>query len=32
MENDYWDINKKNFVDDILLQNCFNNDYIKIKA
>jgi hypothetical protein len=32
MENDYWDINEKNFVDDILLKNSFNNDYIKIKA
>ena len=29
MENDYWDINKKNFVDDILLQNGFKVDYRK---
>jgi FkbM family methyltransferase len=29
MENDYWDINKKNFVDNILLQNGFKVDYRK---
>ena len=29
IENDYWDINKKNFVDDKLLQNGFKVDYRK---
>ena len=27
MENDYWDIKKKNFVDDILKKNGFYVDY-----
>jgi FkbM family methyltransferase len=27
MENDYWDISKKNYIDDILIKNNFINDY-----
>ena len=27
MENDYWDISHKNYIDEILLQNNFINDY-----
>jgi FkbM family methyltransferase len=29
MENDYWDINKKNFVDNVLVNNGFYVDYKK---
>lgn len=29
MENDYWDINKKNFVDEVLIKNGFYVDYKK---
>ena len=29
MENDYWDISKKNYVDDILVQNNFYRDYVE---
>jgi FkbM family methyltransferase len=29
MENDYHDINKKNYVDEILKKNSFNLDYVK---
>lgn len=29
MENDYWDINKKNFVDEVLVKNGFYVDYKK---
>jgi hypothetical protein len=29
MENDYWDINKKNFVDDVMKKNGFYVDYKK---
>jgi FkbM family methyltransferase len=27
MENDYWDISKKNYIDEILIKNNFNVDY-----
>jgi FkbM family methyltransferase len=27
MENDYWDISKKNYIDDILIKNNFITDY-----
>jgi hypothetical protein len=27
MENDYWDISKKNYIDNILIQNNFITDY-----
>jgi FkbM family methyltransferase len=29
MENDYWDINKKNYIDGILIQNNFDLDYVE---
>ena len=29
MENDYWDISKKNYIDDILTKNNFYIDYIE---
>jgi len=29
MENDYWDINKKNYIDGILIQNNFALDYVE---
>lgn len=29
MENDYWDINKKQYIDMILIQNNFHVDYIE---
>jgi hypothetical protein len=27
MENDYWDISQKNYIDDILIKNNFYVDY-----
>jgi hypothetical protein len=30
MENDYWDITKKQFVDDVLIKNNFYVDYSEI--
>ena len=29
MENDYWEIDKKNYIDDILKQNNFYVDYVE---
>jgi FkbM family methyltransferase len=29
MENDYWDINKKQYIDDILIKNNFYRDYVE---
>jgi FkbM family methyltransferase len=29
MENDYWDINKKQYIDDILIKNNFYRDYFE---
>jgi hypothetical protein len=29
MENDYWDIDKKNYIDDILIKNNFYRDYVE---
>jgi FkbM family methyltransferase len=29
MENDYWDMSKKNYVDEILTQNNFSVDYVE---
>jgi FkbM family methyltransferase len=29
MENDYWDISKKNYIDNILKENNFNRDYVE---
>ena len=29
MENDYWDMSKKNYIDEILTQNKFNRDYVE---
>lgn len=29
MENDYWDISKKNYIDEILTQNNFSVDYVE---
>jgi FkbM family methyltransferase len=29
MENDYWDITKKNYIDEILMQNNFYVDYVE---
>jgi FkbM family methyltransferase len=29
MENDYWDINKKNYVDNVLVVSGFYRDYVK---
>jgi FkbM family methyltransferase len=29
MENDYWDITHKNYIDNILIQNNFNRDYVE---
>ena len=29
MENDYWDLNKKQYIDTILIQNNFYRDYVE---
>lgn len=29
MENDYWDISKKQYIDDILIKNSFHRDYVE---
>jgi FkbM family methyltransferase len=29
MENDYWDLNKKQYIDNVLIQNNFYRDYVE---
>jgi FkbM family methyltransferase len=29
MENDYWDLNKKEYIDNVLIQNNFYRDYVE---